>query len=80
MADVTDTALSATAAVGLALCAACALGYAWKTSRVPRMKPSRSDTDLTLILENSIPSSSALSIRRPPEDPVIVAPSEERYA
>lgn len=80
MADVTDTVLSVCAALGLAICAAGALGYAWRTSRPPRMKPSRSDTDLTLILENSIPSSSALSIRRPPEDPIIVAPSEERYA
>jgi hypothetical protein len=80
MADVTDTALGASAAVGLALCAVCALGYAWKTSRRPQMKPSRSDNDLTSILDNSIPSSSALTIRRPPEDPIIVAPSEERYA
>ena len=78
--DTTDTALAVSAALGLAFCAACALGYAWRTSRRPQMKPSRSDTDLTLILQNSIPSSSALSIRRPPEDPTIVAPSEERYA
>lgn len=79
--DTTDTALAVSAALGLAFCAACALGYAWRTSRPRTLKPSRSDTDLTLILENSIPSASALSIRRPPEDPTTIeAPSEERYA
>ena len=78
--DTTDTALAVSAAIGLTLCAFCALGHAWRTSRRPQLKASRSDTDLTLILQNSIPSSSALSIRRPPEDPTIEAPSEERYA
>ena len=78
--DVTDTALAACAGIGLAICAACALGYAWRTALPPRMKPSRSDTDLTLILENSVPSASALTIRRPPEDPTIEGPSGGRYA
>ena len=80
MEDTTDIALGTTTAVGLAVCALCALGYAWRTSRPPRMKPSRSDTDLTLILENSVPSASALTIRRPPEDPTIEGPSGGRYA
>jgi hypothetical protein len=67
--DSTDTALAATTAVALALCAVCAIGHAWRTARAPRMKASRSDTDLTSMLENAIPSASALTIRRPPEDP-----------
>ncbi len=84
MDDPTDMALGISTAVGLALCALCVGIAAWKNSRAwPRslLKPSKSDTDLTLILDNAIPSASAVTVRRltPPDDPTS-APSEERYA
>jgi hypothetical protein len=79
-----DHALSIAAGVGLAVCGLCVGIAAWKNSRGwnrPTLKPSKSDTDLTLILDNSIPSSSAMTVRRltPPDDPTS-GPSEERYA
>jgi hypothetical protein len=57
--DPTDTALAACAGIGLAVCAACALGYAWRTALPPRMKESRSDPDLESLREivsDSLPS------------------------
>ena len=80
----TDHALSIAAGVGLAICGICALVSAWKNNRDwPRstLKASRSDTDLTTMLDNAIPSGSAMTVRRmtPPDDPTS-GPSEERYA
>ena len=78
MDDPTDLALGICTAVGLALCAACMGINAWKTSRGWRssLKTSRSDTDLSSMLDNAIPSASALTIRRPPVDDPSEASSE----
>jgi hypothetical protein len=46
MDDPTDMALGISAAVGLALCGVCVVVHAWRTSRQPRLKESRSDPDL----------------------------------
>lgn len=73
MDDPTDLALATCTGIGLALCALGACVYAWKSSQMPRrsgMKQSLSDTDLTLILEQSIPSASSQGRRlTPPDDP-----------
>ena len=53
MNDPTDMALGISAAVGLALCGLCVVVNAWKNSRMPRMKESRSDTDLSTMLETA---------------------------
>ncbi len=77
-----DHALSIAAGVGLAVCGLCVGIAAWKNSRgwnQPALKPSKSDTDLTLILDNAIPSASATRRLTPPSDPT-AAPSEEQYA
>jgi hypothetical protein len=81
MDDPTDMALGISAAIGLALCGIGVCIAAWKNNRGPNLKTSKSDTDLSLILENSIPSASAMTVRRltPPDDPTS-GPSEERYA
>ncbi len=68
-----DQALSIAAGIALAVCGLCVGVAAWKNSRgwhePTTLKASRSDTDLTLILENSIPSSSATRRLTPPDDP-----------
>lgn len=77
-----DQALSIAAGVALAICGLGVGLAAWKNSRgwnQSTLKPSKSDTDLTLILENAIPSASATRRPTPPSDPT-EAPSEERYA
>lgn len=59
MDDPTDTALGASAAVGLALCCICALVAACRRDRPDRMKVSRSDPDLENLQDlvaDSIPS------------------------
>lgn len=72
MDDPTDTALAVCTALGLGLCCVCALVHTWRTTRIPRMKESRSDTDLTNMLENVIPSASAS--RRSTDDPTYDTP------
>ena len=69
MDDPTDTALAVCTGLGLGLCCVCALVHAWRTTRIPRMKESRSDTDLSNMLENAIPSASAGRRLTPPDDP-----------
>ncbi len=60
MDDPTDLALSICTAVGLFLCAGCFLVAGCSRGRFTvmgaYMKPSRSDNDLTNIVENAIPS------------------------
>jgi hypothetical protein len=46
MDDPTDMALGISAAVGLAICGICVVVNAWRSSRMPRLKESRSDPDL----------------------------------
>lgn len=46
MDDPTDMALGISAAVGMAVCCVCVLVNAWRNSRQPHMKVSRSDPDL----------------------------------
>jgi hypothetical protein len=46
MDDPTDMALGISAAVGMALCGICVVVNAWRNSRQPRLKESRSDPDL----------------------------------
>lgn len=80
----TDESLGVVAAVSIAVCGMCIAYAAWKSSRGwqrATLKPSRSDTDLTSILDNAVPSGSAMTVRKltPPDDPTSV-PSEERYA
>ncbi len=62
MDDPTDLALSICAGVGLFLCAGCFLVAGCSRGRFTitgaYMKPSRSDNDLTDIVENAIPSGS----------------------
>jgi hypothetical protein len=68
-----DHALSIAAGVALAVCGLCVGVAAWKNSRGwnhSALKPSRSETDLTDILEHSVPSSSATRRLTPPEDPI----------
>ena len=68
--DTTDTILGSCAAAALAICAICVGVNAWRSGRwTPTLKASRSDTDLTSMLENAIPSSSATRRLTPPEDP-----------
>ena len=61
----TDQALSIATIVGLATICICGVVSVCYKTRVPsgHMKISRSDPDLTSILENSIPSSSASNIQ-----------------
>lgn len=62
MDDPTDLALSICTGVGLFLCAGCFLTSVCSRGRFTitgaYMKPSRSDPDLSNIVENSIPSGS----------------------
>jgi hypothetical protein len=74
MDDPTDMALGVSAAVAMAVCAICVGVNAWRSSRWPPrpfggIKESRSDTDLTNMLENAIPSASAARRLTPPDDP-----------
>lgn len=70
MEDITDTALGIAAGITLAVCGMCFVGVAWRQSKIrAQMKPSRSNDDLTSMLEYSIPSGG----RRP--DPT-AGPSE----
>ena len=70
MDDITDTALGISAAVGLALCGVCVVVAAWRQSKNrAQMKPSRSNDDLTSMLDYAIPAGG----RRP--DPT-AGPSE----
>ncbi len=63
MEDITDTALAVSAGVGIALCGLCVLATAWRQSKIrAQMKPSRSNDDLTNMLESSLPTG-----RRPEE-------------
>lgn len=73
MDDVTDTALGISAGVGIALCGVWVLVHAWRQSKNrAQMKPSRSDNDLTSMLENAIP----VGGRRPsPPDDLTGVPS-----
>lgn len=70
MDDPTDMALGISAGVALAICGICVVVNAWRSSHVPRMKESKSDTDLTNMLENAIPSASATRRLSPPGDPL----------
>lgn len=68
----TDESLGLVAAVSIAVCGLCVVYAAWKQTNWPRrqgLKASSSDTDLTDMLENSIPSASATRRLTPPEDP-----------
>ena len=56
MDDITDTALAISAGVGITLCGVCVLAVAWRQSILRRaMKPSRSNDDLTSMLDYAIP-------------------------
>ena len=61
----TDQALSIATIVGLFLICACGIGSVCYRTRVPsgHMKVSRSDPDLTTILDNAIPSASASHVQ-----------------
>ena len=67
----TDRALSVTVIVVLFVICMCGIGSVCYKTRPPhsRMKASRSDPDLTTILENSIPSASATYIQPSLSDP-----------
>jgi hypothetical protein len=74
MDDITDTALGISAAVGIAICGICVVANAWRQSKIrAQMKPSRSNDDLSSMLEYVVPTGG----RRPspPSDPT-GAPSE----
>ena len=74
MNDITDTALAISAGVGIGLCGICVLVVAWRQSKIrAQMKPSRSNDDLTSMLDYAIPAGG----RRPspPSDPT-AGPSE----
>lgn len=70
MDDPTDLALSICTGIGLFLCAGCFLTAACSRGRFTvtgaYMKPSRSDNDLTSIVENSIPSGSGTRLTDDP--------------
>lgn len=71
MDDITDTALAISAGVGIALCGLCVLATAWRQSKIrAQMKPSRSNDDLSSMLEYAVPTGG-----RRPEDPT-AGPSE----
>lgn len=60
--DSTDQALSIATIVGLALICVCGIAASCHKMRIPvqgHIKVSRSESDLTTILENAIPSASA---------------------
>lgn len=69
----TDQALSIATIIALVSICACGIGASCYRMRVPspsgHMKVSRSDPDLTTILDNAIPSSSATASSRYVEDP-----------
>jgi hypothetical protein len=67
----TDQALSISVVVGLTAICVCGIVSVCYKTRAPRshMKISRSDPDLTTILENSIPSASAKYIQPAVHDP-----------
>jgi len=57
MDDITDTALAISAGVGIALCGLCVMVGAWRQSKIrAQMKPSRSNDDLTSMLEYAVPT------------------------
>jgi len=72
----TDQALQIATIVGLALICFCGIAASCHKMRVPTqgggMKESRSDNDLTTILDNAIPSASAS--RRSTDDPMYDSP------
>ena len=64
----TDNALSIAVIVGLSsLCICGIVSVCWKTRPNGQLKVSRSESDLTSILDNAVPSASAT--RRPLADP-----------
>jgi hypothetical protein len=66
----TDQALSIATIVGLATICVCGIvSVCYKTRPRSHMKISRSDPDLTNILDNSIPSASAKYIQPDLQDP-----------
>lgn len=72
--DHTDTALAISAGVGTALCGVWVLVTAWRQSKIrAQMKPSRSNDDLTSMLDYAIP----VGGRRPspPSDPTVDLPA-----
>ena len=74
MEDITDTALAISAGVGIALCGLCVMVGAWRQSKIrAQMKPSRSNDDLSSMLDYAVPTGG----RRPspPHDPT-EGPSE----
>lgn len=77
MDDQTDFILGIVASAGIAICGLCIVVHAWRQSKMRgHMKPSRSNDDLSAMLEYAVPSASA-STRRlsPPTDPT-ATPSE----
>lgn len=67
----TDQALSVATIIGLATICICGVVSVCYKTRAPHshMKISRSDPDLTTILENSVPSASATYIQPTLRDP-----------
>ncbi len=67
----TDQALSVATIVGLVTICMCGIASVCYKTRPPRshMKISKSDPDLTTILENSVPSASATYIQPSLNDP-----------
>ena len=64
MDDMTDTALAISAGVGIAICGAWVLATAWRQSKIrAQMKPSRSNDDLSSMLDYAVPTGG----RRPEE-------------
>ncbi len=59
--DTLDTVLGVCTAVSLAICAACVGAHAWRQSKKPTLKVSRSDNDLENILQDSLPTSRSRS-------------------
>ena len=70
MDDPTDLALSICTGIGLFICAGCFLTSVCSRGRFTvtgaYMKPSRSDNDLTNIVENAIPSGSGTRLTDDP--------------
>jgi hypothetical protein len=47
--ETTDTALAVGAILSIVVCGVCVAATVWRQSRGPGLKPSRSDTDLSML-------------------------------
>lgn len=65
MEDQTDFILGIVSSAGIAICGLCIAAHAWRQSK--KMKPSRSNDDLSSMLDYAIPVGGRRP--RPPTDP-----------